>query len=238
MKCLVLAGGFATRLYPLTINKAKALLPFQGEPVINHAIKRVPPGMEILISTNRKFEDDFRHWQTSLARNVRICVEEAATDEQKMGAVGADNFWVARERVEEDLMVLAADNYFEFDLSDLVMAFDGKNPLIAAHDVGDKHKACEIGVACRVGLVVIEEGKVKRFDEKPAEPTSSIIATGIYILPQRIFPLLSDYCAECKRDNLGSFISYLLDRYEVTAYLFASTWIDIGEEIKRGRVTV
>lgn len=238
MKCLVLAGGFATRLYPLTINRAKALLEYRGEPLINHAVKRIPPEVEVLVSTNRKFEADFLAWKRSLDRPVDICVEEAVADDQKKGAIGAVEFWIATKNICEDLMIIAADNYFEFDLRDFIRRFDGDNALIAVYDVGDKAKACEMGRACQVGLVILEEDRVIRLDEKPAEPTSSIIATGVYILPRGIFPLLSRYCAECKRDNLGGFIAHLLDSHEVRAYPFTEPWIDIGDEIKKGKLLV
>jgi glucose-1-phosphate thymidylyltransferase len=238
MKCLILAGGFATRLYPLTINRAKALLEFNGKPVITHVVERVPPELDILVTTNNKFQADFLSWQSSLNRELEICIEEEVDDEQKMGAIGAVDFWIKKKRIDEDLMVIAADNYFEVNMADVVATFNHQNALIAVHDVGDKDKACEIAKACQVGLVTLEQNRIIRFDEKPLAPTSSIIATGIYILPPRIFPLLSQYCREARRDNLGSFISYLLDREEVHAYAFTERWIDIGDEIKKGRITI
>jgi len=66
------------------------------------------------------------------------------------------------------------------------------------------------------------------FEEKPIEPKCGLIATAYYIFPQRIFPLLSQYCAKGERDNLGSFIAYLIDRDEVHAYTFSELWFDIG----------
>jgi glucose-1-phosphate thymidylyltransferase len=238
MKCLILAGGFATRLYPLTINRAKALLEFNGKPVITHVVEHVPPGIDILVATNKKFQVEFLSWQASLERDLEICIEEAISDEHKMGAIGAVDFWIKNKQIDEDLIVIAADNYFEIDMADVLGTFNHRNALIAVHDVGDKDKACEIAQACQVGLVTLEQNRIVKFDEKPPAPTSSTIATGIYILPSRIFPLLSEYCRETKRDNLGSFISYLLSREEVHAYAFTETWIDIGDEIKRGRISI
>ena len=238
MKCLMLAGGFATRLHPITSNRAKALLEFRGKPVINHAIEKVPPDVDILVSTNRKFEADFRNWQQTLDRPVELCVEEALSDRQKLGAVGAIHYWVAQKPITEDLMVIAADNYFELDLGDLVTQYDGKNAIVAVYDVGDKEKACEIGRTCQLGLAVVEGDRIIRLDEKPEAATSSLIATGIYILPARVFPMLSSYCVARKADNLGSFITYLLNHEEVRAYVFRSAWIDIGDEILKGRLSV
>jgi glucose-1-phosphate thymidylyltransferase len=238
MKCLILAGGFATRLYPLTMNRAKALLEFKGKPVITHVIDRIPRNIDILVSTNKKFETDFTEWQKILDRPVEILIEEAITDDQKMGAVAAIDFWIKRKPINEDLIVIAADNYIEFDLADLMAKFDGWNTLIAVHDVGDKDKACEIGKACQLGLVILEENRVIRFDEKPLQATSSIIATGIYVLPSRIFPLLSQYCRKKRRDNLGNFINFLLDKEEVQAYSFTEIWVDVGDEIKKGKSSI
>ncbi len=238
MKCLILAGGFATRLYPLTLNKAKALLEFKGKPVITHIINRIPPRMDIFVTTNTKFEKDFVDWCKTVKRSVDLCIEVAAADHQKMGAITAIDYWIGKKQIEEDLMVIAADNYFELDLKKMISRFDGVKTLIAVHDVGDKEQACEIGKRCQVGLVVVDAGKIVQFDEKPEEPTSSIIATGIYILPRRVFPQLSKYCQENRRDNLGDFISFLLARDEVKAHVFTETWVDIGDEIKRGRLSV
>jgi len=236
MKCLILAGGFATRLYPLTINKAKALLEYQGKPVITHIIKKIPEHVEILVSTNKKFEADFLHWQKTLDRSVELCIEEATSDEQKKGAVGAIAYWIHSKKIHEDLMIVAADNYFEFGMTELLKSFNGNNPLIAVYNVGDKEKACEIGKACQVGLVVMEKNRVIRLEEKPPQPVSSMVASGIYIFPSRIFPVLAQY-SRVKRDNLGSFISYLLDQgEEVNAFIFTEIWMDIGDAIKRGQI--
>jgi glucose-1-phosphate thymidylyltransferase len=238
MKCLILAGGFATRLYPLTINKAKALLEYKGKPVITHIINKIPHSVEILVSTNKRFEADFLRWQNTLDRTVEICIEEALSDDQKKGAVGAIDYWIKTKKIKEDLMVIAADNYFEFGITGLLGQFNGHNPLIAVYDVGDKEKACEIGKACQVGLVIVEKNKVIRLDEKPPEPVSSLVASGIYILPSRVFPVLAQY-SRIKRDNLGSFISYLLNQgEEVQAYTFTEIWMDIGDAIKRGHIVI
>jgi len=238
MKCLILAGGFATRLYPLTINKAKALLEFRGKPVITHVVSRVPRNVDVLVTTNKKFEADFLSWQKTLDRPVEICIEEATTNDQKKGAIGAVDFWIKSKNIKEDLMVIAGDNYFELKLAKLIKKFNGKDAMIAVYDVGDKSKACEVGKACQLGLVILDKDRVIRLDEKPPEATSSIIATGIYVLPARIFPVLSQYCSEAKQDNLGSFITYLLGKDKVHAYRFTETWIDIGDEIKKGKLTI
>ena len=238
MKCLILAGGFATRLHPIVVNKAKALLEFNGKPVVTHIINRIPSDIDIMVTTNKKFELDFYDWQKNLGRKVEVCVEEALEDRQKKGAVGAVDFWIKSKNISEDLLVIAADNYFELDITDLISKFNGNNAILAVYDIGDKDKACEMGRECQIGMVILEGNKIIRFDEKPSEPTSSIVATGIYVLPSRIFSVLSDYCSSGKRDNMGNFIHYLLEREDVNAYIFTEFWMDIGYEILKGNLVV
>jgi glucose-1-phosphate thymidylyltransferase len=232
MKCLILAGGFATRLYPLTINRAKALLEYRGKPLISHIVEKIPHTIDIIVTTNKKFEGEFNQWLKTTDRDIELCIEEATTDGQKKGAIGAIDYWIRTENIKTDLMVVAGDNYFEFKLKDFAKAFDGKSTLIAVRDMGSLEKVCE-GKPCQVGLAVCEGKRVVKFDEKPENPTSSLVATGVYILPQRVFPLLSSYCAESNRDNMGSFISNLVRVDHVEAYSFTELWIDISSELTR-----
>ena len=222
MKCLILAGGFATRLYPLTLNRAKALLEYKGKPIISHIVDKLPQNINIMVNTNKKFEADFHKWQRNLNREVEILVEEALSEEQKLGAVGSLNFWIEKKAIAEDLLVIAGDNYFELDLAQFIASYDSKHTLVAIYDIGDKGKAGQFGV------VQLDGHRIVGFQEKPAKPKSSLVATACYILPQRVFLLLHQYCQQGKRDNLGSFIAYLVDREEVHAYIFTEPWVDIG----------
>ena len=225
MKCLVMAGGFGVRLYPLTITKAKALLEDRGKPLITYLIDKVPRDMEILVSTNTKFEADFRQWQRTIDRRIELCVEEAQSEEQKRGAVSALDFWIERKSIDGNLMVIAGDNYFGFALAQFIAAYNGKNTLVAIHDIGDRRKASNFGV------VQLDGYRIAKFEEKPANPKSSLIATACYILPPRVFPLLCQYCSEGRCDNLGHFISYLVDVDEVHGYPFTELWFDVGVKL-------
>ena len=222
MKCLILAGGFGTRLYPLTINKAKALLEYKGKPLISHIVDKVPREIGILVNTNKKFEGDFHRWQRGIGREVDILVEDVSSEGQKLGAVGSLNFWIENEQIAEDLLVIAGDNYFEFDLARFIAKYDGKHALVAIYDIGDKNKAIQFGVVQLAGHRITE------FQEKPAKPKSSLVAIACYLFPPLIFPLLHQYCWQGKRDNLGSFIAYLIDHEEVQAHIFTEPWVDIG----------
>jgi len=222
VKCLILASGFGTRLYPLTLSKAKALLEYNGKPLLTHLVNKLPKDIDIIITVNRKFEADFYQWQSNINRNVEICVEDVWTEEQSKGAIGSLYFCVKQKNIDDDILVLAGDDYFEFDLLQFIGAYNGVNTLVAVHDIRDKNKATRFGVVKLSGNRIIE------FQEKPKEPKSALIATACYILPKNLLPTLSKYCSEAKRDNLGSFIAYLLDSHEVHAYPFTEMWIDIA----------
>ena len=222
MKCLILAGGFGTRLYPLTIDRAKSLLEYKGKPLLTHIVDKIPQDIEVLICCNRKFEHEFYEWKKNIHREIDICVEDVWTEDQKKGAIGSLHFWIETRKITEDLIVIAGDNYFEFNLSQFIDAYDGKNALVAVYDVGDIARATQFGV------VQLDGNRISELTEKPSKPKSSLVATAIYILPPRIFPLLSRYYAEGEKDNLGNFIAYLIENDEVHAYTFNELWVDPG----------
>lgn len=222
MKSLILASGFGTRLYPLTTTKAKGLLEYKGKALLSHIVDKIPQDINILVNTNKKFEADFRRWQDAIGRAVTLCVEPVFTEEEAFGAVGSLEYWIRAENITDDLLVIAGDNYFELDLRQFIAAYNGKDTLVAVHDIDDKSKASQYGVVQLDGRRIIE------LAEKPAQPKSSLIATACYIFPSRIFPLLFQFHARGKRDNLGNFIAYLIETDEVHAYTFSELWFDIG----------
>lgn len=222
MKCLILASGFGTRLYPLTLTCAKPLLPYRGKPMINHIVDKIPEDIEILVNVNKKFESDFHAWQQKQSHTVTICVEEVYSEEERLGAIGSLNYWINRKSIDEDLLLFGSDNYFEFDLAKYMAAFNRKNVLVAVSDVGDPARATQYGV------VKVDNNRIVELEEKPAKPKSSLVATACYIIPSRVFPFIQDFCTGERRDNLGNFIAYLIEKDLVFSYPFSETWIDIG----------
>src|SRR4030042_7155337 len=170
MKCLILASGFGTRLYPLTQSKAKALLEFRGKALINHIVDKVPQDIDILVNINQKFEDDFCRWQSTMGRAVTLCVEPVLNEKQAFGAIGSLDYWIRAKNINDDLLVIASDNYFEFDLGQFIGAYAGKHTLVAVYDIGDRSKASQYGV------VHLEGRKITELAEKPAQPKSSLVA--------------------------------------------------------------
>jgi len=220
MKGLILAGGFGTRLRPLTLNKPKALLQFRGKPIINHILDRIPEDIEILVNTNKKFELDFQEWQETLSRKITLCVEPVYNEKQSFGAIGSLAYWA--KDIDDDLLVIASDNYFEFDLLRFISTYNGQNTLVAVCDVGDKSKARQFGV------VQLKDNKVTALDEKPAKPKTTYVAIACYLFPSRILPVICEFASENSSSNLGNLIAHLATKDEVSAYVFTELWLDIG----------
>jgi len=226
MKCLILAGGFGKRVSQLTGGRAKALLEYRGRPLISHIVDRIPRNIEILVTTNKKFEADLLGWQKSVNRKVELLVEGSWSECQKLGALESINYWAQIKQINEDLLVIAGDNYFEFDINRFISAYDGVNTLVAVYETGAPEKARDFGV------IKMKERKIIEFTEKPVRPDSSLIATACYIFPPRVLRLCIDYCLKGKIDSLGRFIAYLVEEDEVDGFFFTEKWFDIGSEIQ------
>jgi glucose-1-phosphate thymidylyltransferase len=222
MKCIILAGGYGTRLWPITRDRAKALLEFDGRPVITHILEKIPAGIDIIVSTNRRFEDDFIRWKAGVARPVGLCIENSLDNSEKLGAIRAVDYVIKSLGITEDLLLIAGDNLFSFRIPDFIRTYEGNHLLIAIHDIKNIERAREFGVVKMWGDTVIE------FKEKPLQPDSSLVSTGCYIFPPRLFDYLSEYSA-ASNDHLGGFVSYLMTRKEeVRGYVFTDAWTDIG----------
>ncbi len=225
MKCIILAGGFGTRLRAMAADTPKPLLEIQGKPLINHIVAKVPEDINIIVSTNRKFEAKFVDWQVNLKsqRKIDLFVEAAITEVEKPGAISALDTVATEKKITEDLLVIAGDNYFEFNLSHFITAFDRQNTLIAVHDIGDLEK-----VKAFAEVTLGPGYRVTGCIEKPEHPASTLISIACYLFPPKVFPILKDYCSGSRRDNLGSFISHLVKVDQVQAYVFKEKWYDIG----------
>lgn len=224
MKAVVLAGGFATRLWPLSERRAKPLLPIAGKEIVSHLVEKLPKDIEIIISTNEQFEKPFKDWKRAKfpKRNIKILVEPVATEGEKKGAIGGISYAISECKIDDDLVVLAGDNLFTFDLAHFVSEYKG-NALVAVYDIESREKAKKFGV------VHIQNNKIVEFEEKPQKPKSSIVSTLCYILPKESLPYLKEFAKKGK-DNAGDFIAYLVKNspFDVEPYIFSGSWFDVG----------
>jgi glucose-1-phosphate thymidylyltransferase len=220
MKALILAGGYATRLWPLTKDKAKPLLLVNGKPLVTHVVDKIPAEMEIFIATNAPFKKDFTAWKKTLKRPVNVIFEKTSNDTNKLGAIGAIASFIKENSIDEDLLVIGGDNYFKFDVHEFLAQYRRKT-LIGAYDVGDYEEAK------RFGVLSVKGTKVTEFSEKPKNPKSTLVNTLCCVFPKEVYPLLFDF-VKIHSDNQGSFIEHLVKKTDVEAFVTAQDWFDIG----------
>jgi len=230
MKAIVLAAGYATRLYPLTRTIAKPLLPIGGRPMPGHILDRVRGVAEVAavhVVTNRKFAESFRQW--AQGRSVTVHDDGTTSEDDRLGAIGDVRFVVDEAGLEgDDLLVIAGDNLFDFDLAGYVRWWRGKAEAsaVALYDVGDLELARRYGVVALAG-----DERVESFEEKPEQPPSTLAATAAYLYHREHVPLLRRYLDEGNSpDQPGRFIAWLCLRAPVYGYRFEGDWRDIGDE--------
>ncbi|MBU7024784.1 MAG: NTP transferase domain-containing protein, partial [Theionarchaea archaeon] len=211
----------------------KSLLPVAGIPIIDYIVEKISCD-EIVVSINRKFEGAFRKWKSEYCsqKDIQFFVEETYDEKEKLGTLGALAYFIEKENVEEDLLVVAGDNVFEFDVSDFLNHFAG-SILIALHDMKDLQK-----VKGRYGVAILKEGKICSFEEKPEVPRSTLVSTGIYMFPRKVLPLFSEFLlrerdegtiSEKGKDAPGYFIEWILEHENVDGFPFEGSWYDIGD---------
>ncbi len=228
MKAVVLAGGYATRLWPVTRHRPKMLLPVGETTIIDRILDALEADDrvdEVYISTNERFADDFHEHVAGMSlEKPRVSVEETADEDEKFGVVGALAQLVEREGLAgEDLFVVAGDNLISFDISEFLDFFeDNQTPVLAAYDVGSREKAKSYG------LVDMDGDRVVDFEEKPDDPPSTLVSIACYVFPAadvRFEEYLDD---DNNPDEPGWFIQWLVDRRDVHAFAFDDAWFDIG----------
>ena len=226
MRAIILAAGYATRLRPLTDETAKQLLPVGGRPMLDWVCDKVEEVTDdIHVVTNARFADAFERWAAARS-TVRVHDDGTVSNEDRLGAIGDIAFVLDRTGTEDDLIVIAGDNLFEFSLAEFVAFARAKDAAgaVAVYDCGDLELATHYGV-----VDTDEDGRVVAFEEKPSEPSSTLVATAAYTYRRDQVPLVGQYLAEGNpSDQPGRLIAWLHLRAPVYAYRFAGAWFDIG----------
>ncbi|MEI7750578.1 MAG: nucleotidyltransferase family protein [Candidatus Omnitrophota bacterium] len=233
LKVIVLCAGYATRLYPLTENMPKPLLPVGNKPILEWILERVQKvqGVEaVYLVSNHKFAGHFEAWTAKVKYPwpVEVVNDHTTSNETRLGAIGDLAYVIKTKKVDPcDLLVIAGDNFFDFDLASFVDFGKKKRPhgIIAVYDVGDKE------LAKRYGLVRTDsEGKILEFQEKPPQPTTTLASSGIYWLPKETWSLLDRYIASGHNtDQPGHYMRWLAETSGLFAFSLKGKWLDIGD---------
>ena len=234
MNVLILAAGYATRLYPLTLIKAKPLLPVAGKPMIEWVMDNLAPVSidTTYVVTNNKFAKDFEAWadkyqERNPSRKLKIINDGSTDDSDKLGAIGDINLVLERENLaKDDLIVVAGDNLFSEPLTEFAARAKGSEATLAIYDVGNLEAIKKYSA-----ITLDEEGVITSFVEKPADPKSTLTGIALYYFARDTVPLFKTYLAEGNNpDQPGRFIQWLHTRKRVKSYLIKGTWFDIGSK--------
>ena len=235
MKVIILAAGYATRLYPLTLTQPKPLLPVAGKPMIEYVLDNLTPigGIDrVYIVTNNKFAGHFQKWSdhyraTGSKLNFTTVNDGSTDDTNKLGAIGDIHFVLKSQNVDDDLIVVAGDNLFSEKLGDFGKYCRGKNaPVLAVYDVGDLEQIKKYN-----SISTDATGRITFFEEKPKNPTSTLTGIALYYYPKSTIPFIKQYiAADNNPDQPGLLVQWLYSRTAVYTWRVPGIWLDIGSK--------
>jgi glucose-1-phosphate thymidylyltransferase len=233
VKLIVLAAGYATRLYPLTLNQPKPLLPVAGKPMMEHVLDNLMPIDEIdeiFIVTNAKFVEHFTRWAGEYktghkVRFIQIINDGSTDDANKLGAIGDMNLVLQQAKIEDDIVVVGGDNLFSQSLGAFGDFCREKNaPVTGVYDVGNldeikKYNAIEID----------EQDRITYFEEKPAQPKSTLTGIALYYYPRATLQLIRQYLVDGNNpDQPGRLVQWLYQRTPFYVWRIPGIWFDVG----------
>ncbi len=231
MKLLILAAGYATRLYPLTLNKAKPLLDVGGKPMIEHVLATTS-GIsveEIFVVTNNKFAADFEAWaknfmQQDDAPPVRVLNDRSTSEQDRLGAIGDIRFVIETAKVRDDLLILGGDNLFDQKLDGFMQFAMQRGATLGVYDVGDLEL-----IKKYASVALDDKSRIVHFEEKPPQPKTTLSAMCLYYYPKEVLPMIQKYLGEGNNpDQPGRLVQWLHTRHPVYGYQIKGRWLDIG----------
>ena len=229
MKALILGSGLGSRLYPLTKITPKCLIDVKRKPMLEHIVENLDKSKyigEIHIVYKNRFENQFKEFANSFTHNkiIELTNDKDKNEDEMPGSIGTIDYFVKTKRLNEDLMVVAGDNLFCFDIDEFIDSYykHNKKTTIAVYEFNDKKK-----VAGKFGVVELDgHNRLINFEEKPQEPKTSLAATLCYILSNED---LNHLDKKRFKENAGELIKHLVENgQEVYGFKFDGKWFDIG----------
>jgi len=238
MKAIVISAGYATRLYPLTLDKPKALLPIKGKPIIEYVLEKVDKVKKIdkiFLISNNKFYTNFSWWLSNNQKNFKKTIEIVDTGsvsvEDQLGMLNDSLIAIEQFNLNEDLLILYSDNLFSIDLDEIINFFEEKKSSgLACYKLKNKQDARKFGI-----IEIDQKNRIIGTEEKPQEPKSDLAVTGIYFIKKEDIKKLKEFFKESEKKGklnpgfgLTHFIQDLYKNQDVYAFPFSGDWIDIG----------
>ena len=231
MKALILAAGYATRLYPLTLDRPKALLPVGGKAMLDHLMEQLEQveGLdEVFVVTNSKFADAFREWAAGRSGlPLRIVDDGTVDDDSKLGAIGDLDLTIREARIDDDLLVLAGDNLFSESIAPFpVFALGKGGPAIGVYDVDD------LETIRRYSVIELDgDDRLTRLEEKPEQPRSTLAGIALYFYPRSALHYVREYLEDGNNpDQPGRLVQWLYPRTAVYGWRVPGRWFDVGSK--------
>ena len=224
MKAIILAAGYATRLYPLTENFPKPLLPVGGKPILDWLIEDLSTVVdEFIVVTNHKFSSIFESWAAE-KQNVRVLDDGTESNETRLGAV--KDIHLAYQGIKDDVFVMAGDNVLDFSLVPFIrFAQEKGTSCVMCHVEND------LAHLQRTAVITVDTNqRITSYEEKPQEPKGNLAVPPFYYYRygdlNRIAEALDNGCGY---DAPGSFAAWLSGKVDVHAWLMSGKRHDIGD---------
>ncbi len=230
MKAILLCAGYATRLYPLTIDKPKALLPVNGKPMLDYIlehIEKLDVVDEIILVSNHKFIEQMDAWTKTVKTTKKLTLldDGSTCEDDRLGAIGDIYFAVKNCCINEETVILCGDNLFTFDLKHYYDFYKNSGvDCVCAKKVPDKEEIKGYAVAS-----TDKNGKIIELEEKPKEPKSDLAVFATYFYTGDTMQMVKKYLEEGnKPDAPGYFLQWLYKLKPVHVYEMDGVCYDIG----------
>ena len=223
MKCIIVAAGYATRLYPLTKNFPKPLLEVQGKPILDWLIEDIENDIEeFVVVTNHKFYEHFLNWAKN--KKVRVIDDGTSTNETRLGAV--KDIELAAKDIDTDCLVMAGDNILDFSLEGFIEYAKKKNTSCVMCHEENNLKALQ-----KTAVITTDENDlITSYEEKPVEPKGNLAVPPFYFYKANDLKRISEALEEgCAYDAPGSFAAWLSHKTNMHAYKMPGKRYDIGD---------
>ncbi len=230
MKAIILVAGYATRLYPLTLNTPKALLTIKNKPIIDYILDEIntlDDVSEVFVVSNHKFINHFKIWASNVKSRIPVKVLDDGTEneETRRGAIGDIFFTQHSEKLDDDLLIIAGDNFFTYKLKDCHAFFKAKNgDCVCGKEINSIEQLKQFAVA-----LTDNDDKLIDLEEKPEDPKSKTAVFATYFYTKETAKLIKKYLEEGnKPDAPGYFLQWLYKKKDVYVYRFNGDCYDIG----------
>ncbi|MCL2399319.1 MAG: sugar phosphate nucleotidyltransferase [Defluviitaleaceae bacterium] len=217
-------------MYPLTLNQPKALLPLNGKPIINFILDQIntlPNVNEIVVVSNHKFYPQFELWAKNVESKSPVSVlnDGTTTEDNRLGAIGDIHFTLRVKDIDEDIVVIAGDNYMTYPLSEQYQLFKEKqSDVVCGQRLNDRKLLSRLAVA-----TLDDNNKILSLVEKPEDPPSDVAIFATYFYQKETLPLFSKYLQEGEiPDAPGYFVQWLYNKKDVYTYIMNGECYDIG----------